>query len=378
MRTRLVFLVVLGFSLASLSPTLHAEDSLLKKATFCRALEENQSPKDPTDSFADNETVFLSIELKGRPKSGVASAKFMFRDSLIAEAKVDVATVNKGVIFSFGQNTFVGFNLTHEQPLPVGEGYSADVAFDGKPLGRFPFTIAPPKGAVPSKVKSFTLSKSVDDKRNPVDETREFNGTDKVFLVGRGDLGLSSWIEATWTVNGKVDKEGTRSLTMKENMEDVPFSFSFIPAGGWPAGTHEVSLVLDGKEVAHEKFTVKVGAPMAGAATKFEIASTKLFLDDGNGEPGKEVPSFQTTDLTLHAEWKLKDIAMIKGLQFTWVLVEAAGAKDEPIATADLPSGLNDRLTTVLTTKKGLPPGKYRIDLLQDGKVIDSKPFEVK
>jgi hypothetical protein len=378
MRTCCASLFALAFSLAVTLPCPGAEDSLLKKATFCHGLEENMAPKDTAEFFMENETIYLSIELKGRPKSGIVSTKFMFRDDLLAEAQVDVATVNKGVLFSIGQTTFTSFNLKHENPLPVGDCYSAEVSFDGKLLGRFPFRIAPPKGAIPSKVKSVTMAKGVDETRKPVDETREFQGTEKAFLVGVGSFGLSSWLEATWSVNGKVDPAGTRSITLEENKEDVPFSFSFLPSGGWPAGSHEVSLQLDGKEVAHEKFIVKAGAPMTGASTKLEIASSHLFQDDGKGSEGKEVEAFTAGDVVLHVNWKLKNIALVKAVKIEWVLEEAAGEKEQVIATADIEGGVNDTLTSSLTTKKGLPPGRYRIDLKHEGRLIDSKLFEVK
>lgn len=375
MKLPLVSLFVFGFSLTGALIQTQAAEGDLKRATYCHGFGEHNEPKDTTDFFNQDETVFLSVELKGRPKSGVVLAKFMFRDDLIAEAKVDVATVNKGVIFSFGEDTFVSFDLKPKQPLPVGACYRAEVTIDDKPLGQFPFRIAAPKDAIPSKFLSGTLAKGADEQRKAVDETHDFAGTDKVFLVGTGNLGLASWLEATWKVNGKVDDAGTRSFTMEENKENVPFTFSFIPAGGWPAGTHEVSLQLDGQEVAHEKFTVKVGAPMAGA-TKLDIVSAQLFQDDGKGEAGKEVQAFTTNDNELHARWNLKTEALVKGVQFAWVLVE--GEKEQVLVTADVEAGVNDQITTSLSAKKGLPVGKYRIDLVQDGKVLDSKPFEVK
>lgn len=372
----LIFSIALG--LAAAFPVHSAEDNLLKKAVFCHGLDEKQAPKEPAEFFAATETIYLSIELKGRPKTGIVSAKFMFRKDAIAEGKVDVATVNQGVIFSVGENTFAGFNLTHKNPLPIGDCYSAEVSFDGKSLGTFPFRIAPPKGAQPTKLLSVTLARDVDDKRKPVGETREFSGEEKVVLVGTADLGLSSWMEATWIVGGKLDDAGTRTLDIEENKKDVPFSFSFIPAGGWPAGTHEVVLHLDGKEAAREKFTVKAGAPVAGSSSKIEIASSHLFRDDGKGTEGKEVKAFTTDDTVLHAQWKLKSLASAKGIQFVWKLVEVAGEQPQTIATADLDAGANDRLTSTLTTKKGLPAGKYRVELLKDGKQLDAKAFEVK
>ncbi len=377
MKTSLVPLLLLSFSLAITHVSLQAAEGDLKKATYCHGFKEDQSPKDTAEFFKQDETVFLSIELKGRPKSGVVAAKFMFREDVLAEAKVDVATVNKGVIFSFGEDTFVGFDMKPKQPLPVGACYNVEVTFDDKPLGEFPFRVAPPEGATPSKFLSAVLAKGKDENSKPVDETHDFAGMDKVFLVGSGNFGLASWLEVTWLVNGKVDDAGTRSFTMEENKDAVPFSFSFIPAGGWPAGKHEVSLQLDGQEVAHEKFTVKVGAPMAGA-TKLELDSSQLFRDDGKGEPGKEVKAFTTDDTELHARWKLKQEALVKGVQLVWVLLEAEGGKEQVLATADVEAGVSDDIDSSLTVKKGLPAGKYRVDLVQDGKVLDSKLFEVK
>src|SRR3954468_10953550 len=135
MTIRQALIFSLAFALvAALSSRSSAADTLLKNATFCRGFDEKQAPKEPTDFFAENETIYFSVELKGRPESGIVSTKFMFRDDLIAEAKVDVATANKNVVFSFGQNTFAGFNLAHKSPLPVGDCYSAEVSFDGKSL----------------------------------------------------------------------------------------------------------------------------------------------------------------------------------------------------------------------------------------------------
>ena len=367
-----------ALSLAAVLPAHSAEDTLLKKATFCRGLDEKNGPKDPVESFADNETIYLSVELKGRPKTGIVSARFMFRTDPIGEQKVDVATVNGGVILSIGQNTFAGFSISSKNPLPIGDCYTAELSFDGKPLGTFPFKIAPPKGALPSKLLSVTLAKGVDDKRQPVDETHDFGAEEKVMLVGTADLGLSSWLEATWIVGGKLDDAGTSGLDIKENNKAVPFSFSFIPANGWPAGNHEVALQIDGKEVAREKFTVKAGAPMAGAGAKIEITSSHLLKDDGKGGEGKEVAAFTTKDVAFHVQWILKKPVPAKGIQFVWKLVAAEGAEAQTIATADLEAGIEDHLTSSLTTKKGLPAGKYSVELLKDGKQLDAKAFEVK
>lgn len=261
--------VLLMMLCLALEPRCPAADTLLKDATYCHELNENQSAKDKAESFQGDEPVRLSIELKGRPKSGVASAKFYFRDQLMVEAKVDVAEVNKGVLFSVGQSTYVGFTLKPVRALPVGECYRTEVTFDGKALGTFPFVIAPPKDSIPSKLISVTMARGVDENNAPVGETRTFTPSENVVLAGKADLGLSTWLEVEWKIGGKADDEGTRSITMKENKKDVPFYFLFCPKNGWPEGEHEAVLTMNGKVVGKEKFTVEHPKPeKAGSNSK--------------------------------------------------------------------------------------------------------------
>lgn len=258
---RLCALAFLAFSLGACSPNDSADGVAEKgpflKATYTSALGEGQSPTDTVESFGQEDTIYLSMELQGRSKRGKATAKFFYFDQLIAEATVDVAEVNQDVVFSVGQNTFVGFNLKSNSPLPVGVGYRTELSFDGKDLGEFPFQIAPPKDAIPSSLNTVTLAKEVDDSSLPLNESREFGQQESVFLVGNGDLGLATSLEVKWLVSGTLDTEGTKSFTMEENKKNVPFYFSFLPAEGWPMGEHEVTLFLNGKEVAREKFTIK-------------------------------------------------------------------------------------------------------------------------
>ncbi|WP_156346181.1 hypothetical protein [Verrucomicrobium spinosum] len=79
-----------------------------------------------------------------------------------------------------------------------------------------------------------------------------------------------------------TDSEGTRSITLKENKTGCPFRFSFIPNGGWPAGTHEAVLLMNGREVSREKFTIKNGPALTQTV---ETTSFKLSSDDGRGAP---------------------------------------------------------------------------------------------
>ena len=57
-------------------------------------------------------------------------------------------------------------------------------------------------------------------------------------------------------MNGKVAPEGTRSLTLKEDLKATDGNFLFLPKGGWPKGSHSVTLVLN--DVTVGKYAFKV------------------------------------------------------------------------------------------------------------------------
>jgi hypothetical protein len=227
------------------------------EAVFARGLTEQMEPADPDTAFAPDEAVYLSVKIKGRPKAGVVLARFFLGDVLIVEGSVDLADVNSGVLFSIGENTYAGYSFTHTEPLPISDNYRADIFFDGAPLGSAAFQVVPPEGAIASRIAQALLAKGTDADYNPIEPATTFAFDQEVFLVGRGDLGLATWIEARWYVNGQLDDTGTRSLTLEENYQDVPFTFSFLPEGGWPQGEHWVVLTMNDREVGRYTFTVE-------------------------------------------------------------------------------------------------------------------------
>jgi len=355
-----------------------AEDSPLRSATYCHGLNENQSPKDPAEFFRTGESVYLSVALKGRPSSGIVAARFLFRDELVAETKVDLATVNKGVVLSVGQDTFAGFTLTPNEKLPIGDNYKAEVSLDGKPLGTFPFRVLPPADAIPSQITTTTLAHEVDDKRNPVGVAKKFDSDDKIVFAGRGDLGNATWLEVDWIVGGQSDPDGVRSIMLSENKKDVPFFFSYRPKEGWPPGNHEAVLIMNGKEVARQPFTIN--AAFVKVTEIYEVKRSVLYRDDGKGANGPEVTSFTTADHVLHANFYLDRSAVIRGSQVSWSLIKSdTGTKPQEIGAATIGDvGSKDVVSGFLTFKSDPPPGTYRVDLIRNGKVVSSKEFEVK
>jgi hypothetical protein len=234
-----------------------AKGPSVKKATFAKNVTSDFKAEKPGTAFKGTETVHLLLEFGGRPKKGKVEGvwKFAFGDE-IGRATVDFATANGG-LFSFGGNTFVRFNFTPDKknPLPVGP-YKVDVSVDGAQAGSYKFSVTPPTGATPTKHGKVVLAKEVDADYNPIGIGTSFKKTDTVNAVFSGSYGIGSWLQATWTVAGKVDPEGTRSLTLTENTKDISGSFSYIPKGGWPVGKHQVELMVDGVVVGKYPFSV--------------------------------------------------------------------------------------------------------------------------
>ena len=230
------------------------------EATFAHGLSEQMEPVDPGDTFAPDETVYLSVKIKGRPEAGLVAAHFFFGDMPLAEATVDLADVNSGLLFSIGENTYAGYTLTHAEPFPLSDNYRAELFYNDEPLGSAAFRVVPPAEAIPSQITQAVLARGVDESYNPVEPATEFAYDEVVYLAGRGDLGLSTWLQAEWYVGGRLDDAGTRSLTAQENLQDVPFSFSYLPEGGWPPGEHYVVLIMDDREVGRYPFTIAAPA----------------------------------------------------------------------------------------------------------------------
>jgi hypothetical protein len=240
-------------SLATLgvSPA-HAGPPKIAKATFARGVTEDFKAKDPTTEFQSKDTVYLLLKINGRPKKGKVESRWMFRGSEIAKAEVDLATINKGVLFAFGEDSYVKFFFTPgKDGLPFGQSYAVEVRTDGVLAGTYPFLIVPPKNVPASKISKATLSSK---EGGPA--MTKFAPGDTVYLNFVGDFGVGTWLEASWKVNGKVDPAAIRSLTLEETKLAVPGNFSNLPPGGWPKGPHSVTLVMNDRTVGTYQFTI--------------------------------------------------------------------------------------------------------------------------
>jgi serine protease Do len=123
------------------------------EATFARGLSEQMEPVDPGNEFEPDQTVYLSVKLKGNPKEGVISAHFFYKDKEITRASLDLAQAREGgVAIVLGGNTLVGFTLSHDSPFPAGDEYEARLFINDEPAGTHSFSVTGPAvAAVPTK-----------------------------------------------------------------------------------------------------------------------------------------------------------------------------------------------------------------------------------
>ncbi len=153
MKNRLWLLLVIGAILVSACGAKPAEETqaveveegvtgiTVKDVVFTRTLGDSMDPVDPTETFLPSETINVSVVIDGRPKSGIVTGNFYYGNQFIAGTDIDIAEANSGVLFSVGQDTYVGFTLSHDDPFPVSDDFFVEVLIDGEKLGDFPFSV---------------------------------------------------------------------------------------------------------------------------------------------------------------------------------------------------------------------------------------------
>ena len=146
-------LFVLAIAAAACGKAEPAGPPEIVEATFARGLSDQMEPVNPGNEFEPDQTVYLSVKLKGNPKEGVVSARFFYKEDEITRASLDLAQSREdGVIIVLGGNTLVGFTLTHEQPFPAGDEYEARLFVNDEPAATYDFAVTgPAAAAVPTK-----------------------------------------------------------------------------------------------------------------------------------------------------------------------------------------------------------------------------------
>ena len=217
----------------------------------------DEGPADISDQFFPTDTVFLSVEIKGRPDSGIISAEAYWKDQFIDSVDVDLSNVNSDVIVSIGENTYVYVTLTPSNPWPISQNYKFVVNVNDEKLGEYPFTVIPPSDAIPSVINSVTLAKDVDASFNAINPTTDFLAAYPVILIAKGDFGRDTWFNVQWVIAGTDTTDCDTIIKADKDYPDDGLFFSCAPDTGWPSGDHNVTLFMNDELVGTYSFHVE-------------------------------------------------------------------------------------------------------------------------
>jgi len=230
----------------------------IAEVVFAKSLSEKMEPINATTVFEPSEQVNVSVHITGRPKRGVLTVKFLYRDKIFAENSVDFSKSKNGVSFSVGDDTFAGFYFTHEDILSISPNYRVALFINEKEAGEYTYSVVPPADAIKTVIRRTEFAKGVITFMQPDEPTTVFAPSDSVFFIGNGDFGRQSWLQAEWIANGNLLVQAcTKKVFVKNNLEEDRFYFSCPIEEGWPIGTHAVRLTVDDVIITEASFTVE-------------------------------------------------------------------------------------------------------------------------
>lgn len=118
---------------AALLATQRSGPSVLS-ITPAKSLDDAYHPIDPTDTFAPEDTFFVSVELDDYDNDSPLLARWYYEESFITETHLE---------FDYEGDVFAGFVLLNEDPpWPLGR-YSVEIVYRERVLGSADFRVKP-------------------------------------------------------------------------------------------------------------------------------------------------------------------------------------------------------------------------------------------
>jgi hypothetical protein len=126
--------------------------------------------------------------------------------------------------------------------------------------------------------------------------------------------------------------------------------------------------------VAFIQRQLRTGSPPSGTAPSVEA---KLSADTSQGETA---PPFPASAMKLRLKWKALEERLAQPLEIRWIAVDTAGVapKDHVISASRSEPGKTAGAFALSKPTSGFPPGKYRVELQQAGKIIYTEDFIIR
>ncbi|TWT91309.1 serine protease [Stieleria varia] len=127
-----------------------AQDSVVQdievaRAEFGKSISDADQVSETGTRFAPTDTVYLKVSLNSRPKTGVLSCKFYLDKQEITVASADLSRLDATGVAK-DANAYGVFSLHPTAPFPISDQYRAEIFYDEKKLGTYPFQIIGEKG----------------------------------------------------------------------------------------------------------------------------------------------------------------------------------------------------------------------------------------
>ncbi|MBC7235802.1 MAG: serine protease [Chloroflexi bacterium] len=280
--SRPLVLCLVALSLLSgclLRPTSPPPEVL--EARFAKGLSEQMEPLNSTTEFAPEDTVYFSVKLKGNPRKGVITIRYLYQDQEITTVSLDLAQMHKekGTLFLIGGNTFVGSTLTHERPFPPGDEYRAEVLIDGQPTGIYPFAVI--AGApVALEILGVTFARALGPNMEPIDPINEFPPQGPIYLSvelkgapQQGTVGARYFYKQQEITSVQMDlAEWAQAHPISPQAQSVYVGFTLTPDQPFPTGTeYRAELSLNG--AAAGTYAFAIAAPLTPASRPGAVSS---------------------------------------------------------------------------------------------------------
>lgn len=364
-----------------IQPTLPS-DSPIVAITMARRLDESQRPLSPTEAFEQKDTFFCSVEVVNLPADSQVTAKWYRGAEFLDQFTLTTDKAGSG---------HLGFNLSPKEGVwPVGD-YRVEIALNGATVAERAFSVKPPATALPSRVKSAILTKSVDEDYRADAPSLVFQTTEAVHCSVNADLGLGSELTAKWFQGGRLLADYVTTVTAQENMLDTYVDFYLSPASPLEPGTYSVEILLDGQLSRAIDFTVQgltaaVPTPTQPLAMETALPPATIavaepqigpinFSLEGLTSQQPLLPRavFPAGTKTVYATFSYSDFRQGDIFEQIWYLNRQESGKGS-FAWADAAAG---QYQGSLNNERGLLPGSYRLDIKLNGRLLGSGQFIV-
>ena len=234
-------------------PTEEEAAIRIVSVTYGTALDDHFTVSQPVERFTPRDPLAISIVVGGRPQ-GILTARVDVYGQIL-EDQYDLAQVNAGVVWSVGTNTIVGGTFVPDGMTPQGH-YETVLLHDGVEVGRYPFEIGPPEGAIETVIHMGGFSTLVLANGCVGPPPRAFHVGDTISFGMLVDVGDTTNVRVYWHQQNVEEPIEYDSLISNRNQTERCFTSSQSPDGGWPAGSHHVTVMANGEELARYPFTV--------------------------------------------------------------------------------------------------------------------------